>query len=1287
MTTLVLQAAGGAVGGLIGGPFGATLGRTLGAAFGSAIDGALFGSQTTRSGPRLATLGGITSTEGAPIPRVYGRVRIGGQVIWATRFLERVADTQSGGKGGLSGGATTRTYSYSANVAIGLCEGPIGFVRRIWADGKLLEWTGLTIRVHRGDEGQMPDPLIVAKEGADNAPAYRGLAYVVFEDFPLGDYGNRVPQFAFEVVRPVSGMREAIQAVNLIPGAGEFAYDPLAVTTTDGTGATTSLNRHDLGHASDFEASLDQLQALCPGLASVSLVVSWFGDDLRAGACTIAPRVEASVKLTPETEWRVNGLSRSLARVVSLVDGAPAYGGTPSDPSVLRAIRALKARGLAVTLYPFAMMDIAQGNMLPDPRVAGATQPAYPWRGRILCGAGSAHADLARFFGQAKPGDFAPAGTTTAYSGSDEWSWRRMILHYATLAAMAGGVDGFVIGSELVGLTGTESAPGVFPAAARLAALAQDVKAVLGASTRVTYGADWTEYGGRVMADGALRFPLDPLWASPAIDAVGIDFYPPVSDWRDGSLHLDAVIARSVYDPAYLRDRIAGGEAFDWYYATDADRAAQIRTLITDGASGKPWVWRAKDLVGWWSNPHVERVGGVESPAPTAWQPMGKPIVFIECGCPAVDRGANGPNVFPDPKSAEDALPPFSRGFRDDLMQARLIGAMFSRFDPAAPGFSESANPVSPVYGGRMINPARISLWAWDARPFPAFPAMAGVWSDAANWQTGHWLNGRLEGLALDRLIAALLADYGLSIDDIAVDGFLDGYAVTDPSSARSALEPLAALYGFDVWASSGRLHARSRDRRLALALGPDDVVPGSDGALLTVTRAQESELPQELRIGFSDGENDYRAASVASRRLAVKTTRQSTSAPAVVTTRAEAQRLADTVLHALWAGREQVRFTLRPGLIELEPGDHVTLPALGQRGIFRITRITDRGVREVEAQSVERFAGEVAAPLGVPAQTTPPALPGRSLVVAVDLPVIRGESVVLQALAAVADPWPGSLTAWRSGDGDSFAAFGTIARPATLGVTLDAFAPGPLWRWDMANALTVRLYAGSLASGGDFDALAAATPLAIKGPDGMWEVFSFARAELVGDRTFRLSRLLRGLGGSEVGALRMVPPGATVVRLDDALLPIATGSDALGATWQWRIVASTRDYLHPTAATLNTLAPGAALLPLAPVNATARRTVDGVWIAFTRRGRIHADPWDPAEIPLGEASERYEADIMSGDRVVRTLASTVPALLYPAAAEQADFGGPQTSLRLRIAQISDAVGRGAALDTVLISS
>nr|WP_230531855.1 glycoside hydrolase TIM-barrel-like domain-containing protein [Microvirga roseola] len=351
----------------------------------------------------------------------------------------------------------------------------------------------------------------------------------------------------------------------------------------------------------------------------------------------------------------------------------------------------MKARGLEVVIYPFVMMDVAAGNDLPNP-YGGTGQPPYPWRGRITCHPAPGHSG--------SPDMTSVAGDQVAQWFDRTWGFRRLVLHYANLAEEAGGVDSFILGSELVGLTRVRSASGVYPAVGELIQLAGDMRAILGSGTAIVYAADWTEYGAHVLDSGdEVRFPLDPLFASDDIDAVGIDYYPPISDWRDGPDHADLTDARSIYDVDYLRKRLGSGEAFDWYYANASERASQTRRPITDGAHDKPWVFRANDLVSWWSNPHVERWNGAEIRT-TEWQPKSKPIWLTEIGVPAVDKGPNGPNVFPDPKSSGSAYPPFSRGVRDDLIQARCLEAILSRFDPALRGFSSAYNPTSSEYGG-----------------------------------------------------------------------------------------------------------------------------------------------------------------------------------------------------------------------------------------------------------------------------------------------------------------------------------------------------------------------------------------------------------------------------------------------------------------------------------------------------------------------------------------------------------------------------------------------------------
>lgn len=216
MATLVL----GAVGTAIGGPLGGAIGSVLGNQFDQAV------LAPRRNGPRLGALTVQTSAYGQPIPKLFGTLRVAGTVIWATDLREEKHKS-----GGGKGRPKTTSYSYSASFAVALSGRPIRGVRRIWADGKLLrgiagDWKSETgFRLHLGDEGQAVDPLLAAAEGAGGTPAYRGLAYAVFEDLQLADFGNRIPSLTFEVEADAAPVPLAQIAAELSDGAaaGETA--------------------------------------------------------------------------------------------------------------------------------------------------------------------------------------------------------------------------------------------------------------------------------------------------------------------------------------------------------------------------------------------------------------------------------------------------------------------------------------------------------------------------------------------------------------------------------------------------------------------------------------------------------------------------------------------------------------------------------------------------------------------------------------------------------------------------------------------------------------------------------------------------------------------------------------------------------------------------------------------------------------------------------------------------------------------------------------------------------
>jgi hypothetical protein len=1288
MAALVLSVAGSAAGGAMFGSVGAMAGRLAGAIAGNMIDRALFATHTERQteGPRLADLDVMASTEGAPIPRVYGRARLSGQVIWATPF-EEVASVRSeteggGGKGGGNTVTTTSTeYAYFANFAVGICAGPIGRVGRIWADGKPLDLTGIVVRAYKGDDAQAPDALIVAREGS--APAYRGLAYVVFERLPLSDFGNRIPQLSFEVMRPIGRLEKMTRAVTLIPGTTEFGYEPATIVQRLGPGQFGAENRHVAHTPSDIEAALDDLQAACPNLERVAVVVAWFGDDLRAGECTLRPGVDSVTKQTHPDSWAVDGETRASAHLVSTVEGRPAYGGTPSDASVTHLIAELRARGLKITLYPFVVMDVPAGNGRADPWTGAASQPEYPWRGRITChpapgqpatadGTSTAADQIDAFFGIGDPG---------------AWRYRRMVLHYAQLAHDAGGVDAFLIGSELRSLTRVRSASGVYPAVNHLVTLAADVKGILGSGTIVTYGADWTEYGAHVVDPSAneVRFPLDTLWASPHIDVVGIDYYAPLSDWRDGATHLDRAVTNSIYDRDYLAANLRGGDAYDWYYVNDAARAAQTRTPITDGL-GKPWVFRVKDLWNWWGNAHHERVGGVELGSPTGWTPQGKPIWLTEVGCGAVDKGSNQPSVFHDPKSIESGLPHFSSGKRDDLIQRRMLEAVLEAFDPAH-GATLTGNPVSAVYDGRMLDASAIHLWTWDARPYPVFPAALDIWSDGGNWETGHWLTGRFGGAPMDALIAEILDDAGIDgHDSTALGEGPDGYVIDRPMTPRAAIEPLALAYAFEASEEGATLRFRLRGGEAVLELTEDDLVLPDNTAPLRLTRAQETELPREVSIAFTDAEAEYRRSAVTSRRLVGGAARTAHADLAVITNDAAAERRAEIWLQDLWAGRESAEFALPPSALALTPGDVVGVTAGGRRRLFEVRETVDTEQRRVRARSIDPEVFARAG--GTPRRTSPP-LPvpaGPAQVTVLEHPALPGdEPPVLMHLAIHADPWPGAMAIWRSlDDGASYQRHAIVSAPAIVGETLDDLVRGPSSRWDKVSATRVQLYGGALSSASDLRVLSGANPAAVQQPDGRWEILQYANAELTGERTYALSRLLRGELGSEQVIGDPLDAGAPFVVLDQQVVPVARGVEMIGRRMRLRIVAANRDHGDPSAVELDVRVGALSLQPIAPVHLKARREAGGLRFAWRARRRGLAGVTFAARVGHGEGSEAYEVEILSGSTVVRTLSATTPSVLYATSDETLDFGSRQVSHSIRVYQMSQAVGRGLAAAATL---
>jgi len=617
-----------------------------------------------------------------------------------------------------------------------------------------------------------------------------------------------------------------IRGVNLLPATGEFTYDTIPylgqrITET----GLSSINRYanggplaGTGNTTDYTIALDQLQAAFPDCATVAVVVAWFGNSTDVTVCQIYPSTTYIGGTFQQAGggadvWRCSSLTQSSPGLIAIPQsgGSFIYGGTPADQSIVRCLRDLKSRGLRVVFYPFVLM----------------TASGKPWRGRITYNgsdvSSAATTAINNFLGSAAASQFTRDTTnlTVSYAGSaTDYTYRRMILHYANLCVIAGGVDLFLLGSEFRGLeivrgpawtkAGTTGGDGRvswdYPFVAGLIQLADDVRGIFDAAgltkdivnlhNLVSYSADWSVWMGYQHPGANGQWPhLDQLYADANIDLVCFDNYIPLTDWTTADGGLDAANWReptpaagswppppamvnglgltgqpALHSLDYLKATIEGGQYFNWFYndssnlgigldpnGTDlhvslphGDRLTQSRNQYYSNQQ----LLAPKQLRWWWNNTHqaIYDAGDGQGWAPhgpsTQWTPQSKSITFAEYGFSSCDRSTNQPSAFFNPASSEsqsaywsvwDASESVAGGFwprRDDDLMLLALQALYEYW------VTDGHNEISPA-GVAMIEPAFMSVWNWDARPFPTFPNLSGAWADADNWAAGQWLNGK----------------------------------------------------------------------------------------------------------------------------------------------------------------------------------------------------------------------------------------------------------------------------------------------------------------------------------------------------------------------------------------------------------------------------------------------------------------------------------------------------------------------------------------------------------------
>ncbi len=239
--------AGLAIGAATGNPF---LGFEIGYAIGSIGGSLLFPGHTSQTGPRLSDTLVSSSANGAPIIFLYGGARLPGQIIYSSGIKETKTTATQSAKGSPS--QTTVSYTYTVDFDAAFCEsdGTAG-LSRIWADSKLIfdrtskgaissdvlatgigtNTTAVVPAIYSGGATQAPDPTEQAALGIGATSAFRGLLRAVYENFPLADFGNRLPNIRAECSSGIvlSYLKDSYPNAGIIdpyPGTGPAYMNP-----------------------------------------------------------------------------------------------------------------------------------------------------------------------------------------------------------------------------------------------------------------------------------------------------------------------------------------------------------------------------------------------------------------------------------------------------------------------------------------------------------------------------------------------------------------------------------------------------------------------------------------------------------------------------------------------------------------------------------------------------------------------------------------------------------------------------------------------------------------------------------------------------------------------------------------------------------------------------------------------------------------------------------------------------------------------------------------------------
>lgn len=535
-------------------------------------------------------------------------------------------------------------------------------------------------------------------------------------------------------------------------------------------------------------------------------------------------------------------------------------------------------------------------------------------------------------------------------------------------------------------------------------------------------------------------------------------------------------------------------------------------------------------------------------------------------------------------------------------------------------------------------------------------------------------------------------------IDTGALSSSLHGYRVSTVGAIRGALEPLQAVWPFDLRQHGYVVQFFPRGGASVATIPEDDLdarpAGQTAGVRITTAREIDAQLPRRVTVRHLDRDREYDTGAQYAERLNSSAVNEQVIDLAVVLTATEAARVAEVLLYLYWRERYDVAFTLPPTYAHLEPGDTITLESAAAGSMrLRLTSVhyTSESTLECTARYADAAIYSSSAAGGGSAVTgsgTVRPIVATSYVL-LDLPTVSSKQSGPSFLVAMsgASGWPGGVLMQSTDAGGTWEVLRDFSAPgATLGACENALVAVEPRLVDHTGVLTVNLRQGALYSVSRLAMLGGANACAYGAP-GRWEILAAQTITPLGGTRYALQDMLRGLAGTE-WAMGLHAPGDTLLLLDPADVAVIEAATAdIGRPYLYRGITLGRDIGTDTDRQFTYQ--GVNLKPLSPIALNgSRHPTTGDWsMTWVRRTRAGGEWRDFVDAALSESSEQYIVDIYADagyTTVKRRITASTPACAYSSALQVADFGANQATLYLKLYQVSADVGLGYPLTTTI---